>query len=82
MSIYGGARALPGVTSRPPFGVRSQARSAQKRTIAESAPKLRRAAPVPICAYDRIDAFVADDAITGTERAAMAGETTLLVAPA
>jgi hypothetical protein len=37
---------------------------------------------VPICDYDRIDALATDDAITGDERAGLAGQTRLLIASA
>jgi DeoR/GlpR family transcriptional regulator of sugar metabolism len=55
---------------------------AERVVLLADSSKLRRTAPVPICGYDRIDAFVTDDAITGAERAGLAGETTLLVASA
>lgn len=45
--------------------------------------KLHQTAPVPICGYERLDAFVTDDGITDTARSWFAtGRTTILVAGA
>jgi DeoR/GlpR family transcriptional regulator of sugar metabolism len=44
------------------------------------AAKLRQTAPVPVCGYADVDAFVTDDAITEAERAALPPGTRLLVA--
>jgi len=42
--------------------------------------KLRQTAPVPICAYDRIDALVTDGGITAAERAELSAGTRLVLA--
>lgn len=53
---------------------------AERVVLLADSSKLRQTAPVPICAYDRIDALVTDDGISDDDRAALAGRTRLLLA--
>jgi DeoR/GlpR family transcriptional regulator of sugar metabolism len=54
---------------------------AERVVLLADAGKLRQTAPVRICGYDKIDAFVTDATIPEPDRAELSGLTRLVITP-